>query len=183
MTETVAEFGFGPEPIEVIKQITGSEEYANSHLVDKRAEIVRWHEDIYAMTECMGLCVFTSTGRYFMSPERMTEIFSVALGERFEVEQLMRLGRRIVTLEKCFNVREGATRTDDTLAYRLMNEYQKDSLGDDAINSPEKLNRMLDEYYTLHGWDIKTSWPTKEVLSLLDLPEVADELDSMNKLP
>ena len=141
MTETVAEFGFGPEPIEVIKGITGDEKYASSHLVEKRAEIVRWHEDVYAITECLGLCVFTSTGRYFMSPERMTEIFSAAMGEDFNLDQMMNLGRRIVTLEKCFNVREGATREDDTLPHRLMHEVQGDSLGEEvAINSPEKLN-------------------------------------------
>ncbi len=184
MTETVAEFGFGPEAIEVIKGITGDEKYASSHLVEKRAEIVRWHEDVYAITECLGLCVFTSTGRYFMSPERMTEIFSAAMGEAFSVDQMMYLGRRIVTLEKCFNVREGATRADDVLPYRLMHEIQEDSLGkEEAINSPEKLDKMLDEYYELHGWDKATSWPTKRILEQLDLTDVATELESLGKLP
>jgi len=30
---------------------------------------------------------------------------------------------------------------------------------------------MLDEYYNLHGWDQYTSWPTKEKLEELNLPE------------
>ncbi|MBM3133741.1 MAG: aldehyde ferredoxin oxidoreductase family protein [Chloroflexi bacterium] len=183
MTETVAEFGLSPEAREVIRSITGSEEYANSHLIEKRAEIVRWHEDIYALTECLGMCVFTSTGKYFMNPERMAELLSAAVGEHFDAERLMALGRKIVTLEKCFNVREGATRHDDTLPWRLMHEEQRDLPGRDAINSPEKMSKMLDEYYALHGWDKETSWPTRDTLEALDLSDVADQLESIGKLP
>ena len=183
MTEPLAEFGFSPEALAVIKRITGSEEYADPRRTEKRAEIVRWHEDVFAVTECLGLCAFTSTSKYFMSPERMAELLSAAVGERFDVEQLMRLGRKIVTLEKCFNVREGATRSDDRLPRRLMYEEQPDVPGKDAINSPEKMNKMLDQYYALHGWDKETSWPTREVLNSLGLSDVADELNEMGRLP
>jgi aldehyde:ferredoxin oxidoreductase len=183
MTETVAEFGFGPEAVSVIERITGSPRYANSHLVEKRPEIVRWHEDVYALTECLGLCVFSSTGRYFMSPERMADLFSSALGEPYDAERLMRKARRIVTLEKCFNVREGATRADDRLPWRLMHEVQHDALSEDAINAPEKMNWLLDQYYDLHGWDRLTSWPTREVLELLDLSDVAAQLETLGRLP
>lgn len=183
MTECLAEFGFSPEALAVIKRITGSEEYANPRLTEKRAEIVRWHEDVYAITECLGLCVFTSTSKYFMGPERMAALLSAAVGEHFDADQVMRLGRKIVTLEKCFNVREGATREDDRLPWRLMHEEQPDVPGQDAINSPEKMNKMLDEYYALHGWDGRTSWPTRETLESLDLSDVADQLEKIGKLP
>ena len=86
-----------------------------------------------------------------------------------------------MTLEKCFNVREGATRADDRLPWRLMHEENPDREG--AINSPEELNKMLDEYYALHGWDQETSWPTRETLDSLGLSGVADELAGLNKLP
>jgi len=41
---------------------------------------------------------------------------------------------------------------------------------------------MLDEYYDLHGWDKKTSWPFKETLEGLKLEEVARELESLGKI-
>jgi aldehyde:ferredoxin oxidoreductase len=182
MTEAIAEFGLSPEARGIIDRITGSEVYANPRLLDKRAEIVRWHEDVYAVTECLGICVFTSTGWYFMSPERMAALFSAALGEHVDAEGLMRLGRKIVTLEKCFNVREGATREDDKLPWRLMHEAQPDVPGEDAVDSPEKMNKMLDEYYALHGWDRETSWPTRETLAALNLSDVADQLARVGKL-
>ncbi len=183
MTEPLAEFGFSPEALAVVKRITGSEEYANPRLTEKRAEIVRWHEDVFAVTECLGMCVSSSTSKYFMSPERMAQLFSAAVGRHFDAAQLMRLGRKIVTLEKCFNVREGARREDDRLPWRLMHEEQPDVPGEDSIDSPGKMNEMLDEYYALHGWDRRTSWPTRETLESLDLSDVADQLEKMGKLP
>jgi aldehyde:ferredoxin oxidoreductase len=96
--------------------------YANPLLTDKRAEIVRWHEDAYAATECLGICVFTSTAAYAVNPENMAAMMSLALGEEMTEEELMLAGRRVVTLERCFNVREGATRKDDTLPWRLLYE-------------------------------------------------------------
>ena len=42
---------------------------------------------------------------------------------------------------------------------------------------------MLNEYYTLHEWDLATSWPTRRVLTKLGLADVADELGAMGRLP
>ena len=173
------EFGFSPAAVALIRDITGSEKYANPRLLEKRAEIVRWHEDLYAVVDSLGVCFFSPT----KDLDTMATFLSAAVGEPFEPEQLMRLGRRILTLEKCFNVREGATRADDRLPWRLMHEEPVDVQGKDAIDSPEKMDRLLDEYYKLHGWDGETSWPTRETLEGLDLGDVADQLGSVGRLP
>ena len=52
-----------------------------------------------------------------------------------------------------------------------------------ATNAPEELDRMLDEYYGLHGWDLSTSWPTRETLEQLGLVDAAEELGQLKKLP
>jgi aldehyde:ferredoxin oxidoreductase len=51
------------------------------------------------------------------------------------------------------------------------------------MNSPEELNGMLDRYYTLHGWDLRTSWPQAETLRMLGLEDVVKELERSGKLP
>jgi len=183
MTETLAEFGFSPEMRDLVEKITGHREYADPRRTEGRAEIVRWHEDCYCVTDSLGICVFTSTAQYFITPDIMARLFSAALGETVSEERIMRLGRKIVTLEKCFNVREGATRKDDVLPWRVMNEESSDFPGEGAINSFEKMNPLLDRYYEMHGWDKKTSWPERETLESLDLNTVADELAAANKLP
>ena len=46
----------------------------------------------------------------------------------------------------------------------------------------EQYNRMLDEYYTLHGWDRNTSYPTRQALAAVGLDSVADDLEKIGKL-
>lgn len=181
-TETFAEFGLSPESRELIKEITGDEKYASPYLTEKRAEIVRWHEDCYAATDCLGFCAFSTTALYGITPQSMAKLFSAFSGLEMTEEQLMEAGRRVVTLERCFNVRLGATRKDDVLPWRLMNEVTPDRPGDNTVNSQEELDGMLDRYYELHGWNRESSRPTLETLESLGLEDVAAELAALGLL-
>jgi aldehyde:ferredoxin oxidoreductase len=169
MTETIAEAGHSEEARRLIAKITGDERYADSTLVEKRAEIVRWHEDCYAATDALGYCAFNSTASYVVDPENMAQLLSLALGSQVSEEQLMLAGRRIVTLERCFNAREGARREDDVLPWRMMNDPVTDGPHKGLTNSREELDRMLNEYYEMHGWDEQTGIPTPETLKELGL--------------
>jgi aldehyde:ferredoxin oxidoreductase len=179
--QPIAEFGIRPLGVDLIERITGSREYANPYTTDKRAEIVVYHEDWYAAVDSLGFCSFPTTADFAISPEMMAGLASAAIGTHITEEEMLLVGRRIVTLEKCFNIREGATRADDRLPWRLMHEENPDREG--AINSPEEMSKMLDEYYTLHGWDLATSWPTRRTLESVGLANIADELDRLGKLP
>jgi aldehyde:ferredoxin oxidoreductase len=46
----------------------------------------------------------------------------------------------------------------------------------------KKFNRMLDDYYDLHGWNRKTGYPTRKTLAALNLEYVADDLEKIGKL-
>jgi aldehyde:ferredoxin oxidoreductase len=183
-TEVLAEFGGTPTRLALVKKITGDEKWANSHLTEYRAELVRYHEDVYAVTDSMGFCAFTSTAAYAVNPKNMAEMFTAATGMRVGEQEMMMAGRRIVTLEKCFNIREGIDRKHDDLPWRLMNEPASPATeGEVLMNSREELDGMLDKYYALHEWDGKTSWPYKKTLLKVGLKDVADELGRMNRLP
>ncbi|MHB1404168.1 MAG: aldehyde ferredoxin oxidoreductase family protein [Desulfitobacteriaceae bacterium] len=175
-TEAFAEFGMSPEARQLIKKITGDEKYANPYLTEKRAEIVRWHEDCYSVTDALGFCAFATTALYGISPQIMAELFSAATGMEFTEEDILWAGRRILTQEKCYNVSLGADRKDDTLPWRLMHEPTPNQPDTTAINSKEELDGLLDEYYTLHEWDVNSGKPTKNILEKLDLADVAAEL-------
>jgi aldehyde:ferredoxin oxidoreductase len=175
MTETFAELAASPEAVNLIKDITGDAKYATPYLTEKRAEIVRWHEDAYAATDALGFCAFSSTAAYAVNPANMTAMFNASTGSDLTTEALMEAGRRIVTLERCFNVREGARRRDDKLPWRLMNEAVKTGPRAGAINSQAELDGMLDEYYDLHGWDRATSVPTEATLRRLGLYELCSD--------
>lgn len=169
MTETFAEFGLSKEARDVIRKITGDEKYADPHLTDKRAEIVRWHEDVYGASEALGFCVFTSTAAFAVNPENMAQLMSYALGVPFDEQQLMTGGRRMVTIERCFNVREGARRTDDRLPWRMMNERVPAGPNQGMVTDQPMLDGLLDQYYAMHGWDPTTAIPRPETLESLGL--------------
>jgi aldehyde:ferredoxin oxidoreductase len=175
MTETFAEFGASPEAIDVIEQITGDRKYATPHSTEKRAEIVRWHEDVFALTEALGICVFTSTAAFAVNPKNMVEMYNAATGANLTPEDGMRVGERTVNVERCFNVREGARRADDKLPWRLMNEPVKTGPRKGAINSKEEMDMMLDQYYPLHGWDVETAIPKPETLERLGLGQLCSD--------
>ena len=182
-SETIAEWGMTPEALDLIEKLTGDKKWASPIYTEYRPEIVRWHEDVYAMTEALGLCVFTSTNSYCVNPKNMAEMFSAVTGIDFTENEIMLTGRRILTLEKCFNVREGADRKLDDLPWRMMHEPMPSGPQKGMMNSPEELDKMLDKYYALHGWDPKTSWPYEETLDMLGLQDIAEELKKTRKLP
>lgn len=169
-SECLAEFGATPEAVKTIEKITGDKKYARPDILDKRAEIVKWHEDIFAVSDALGLCAFTTTATYGIDEKKAAKLFQYATGIDMSAEEIMKAGERILTLERCFNVREGLTRNDDKLPWRMMNEYQYDLKNvSDPIVSQEILDKMLDEYYKLHGWDKKTGKPTKNTLNKFNL--------------
>lgn len=192
-TETIAEFGegFTKEAPGIIKKITGDKKYAYPYLFEKRAEIVTWHEDIYAASDALGYCAFATTAAYGVDEEVLSETFNTATGLDLSPEDIMKAGRRIVTLERCYNLREGWSRKCDVLPWRIMNEEAVDlapKQPNPAIMSPENLGRMLDDYYRLNGWDPKNGFPRRETLSHLGLEYVDSVLEdkrysAMDSLP
>jgi aldehyde:ferredoxin oxidoreductase len=173
MTECLAEFGATPEARVLIREITGDDRYADSTLVDKRAEIVRWHEDCYAASDALGFCAFSTTAAYGVNPQNMARLFGLALGIEFSAEELMTAGRRIVTLERCFNVREGARRERDKLPWRMMNEPVPSGRLRGLVTDGATLDGMLDQYYGLHGWNLVTGIPEVRTLELLGIAAMA----------
>jgi len=182
-TEALAELGMNPEARTLIEKLTGDKKWASPYYTEYRPEIVRWHEDCYAATDCLGFCAFSSTSAYEVNPKNMAQMFHLATGFPMDEKKIMLAGRRVITLEKCFNVREGADRKLDDLPWRLMHEPATSGPVKGFMNSEEELNSMLDKYYTLHEWNRETSWPYKETLEMLKLKDVANELQKLGKLP
>lgn len=175
-SECLAEFGGTREGVALVKRITGDEKYAVPDTEDKRAEIVRWHEDIYAVSDALGLCAFTTTAAYSLQEALIAELLKTATGITVSEEALLQIGKRIVTLERCFNLRDGlCPEKDDVLPWRIMHEPQPDLPGGGEPITPERLKRMLSEYYKLHGWD-NQGMPKKATLEALDLSFTLPEL-------
>jgi aldehyde:ferredoxin oxidoreductase len=177
--QPMAEMGRHTGAIELVARITGDAKHATPRSVEKRADIVRWHEDVFAVTDSLGLCAFVSTSAYPVTPQLLAEMVSLFTGTDVTEEDVMRAGRRTINLERCLNVREGLTRADDRLPWRMMEEESPEHKG--FVNSAAELDRMLGEYYALHGWDPATGRPTAATLRALGLADVGAELGIAGK--
>ena len=86
------------------------------------------------------------------------------------VADLELVGERISTLARVFNVRAGFVRQHDTLPARNLEQPLK---GGPADGHVVELTPMLDEYYTIMGWD-DNGIPTGGCLNRLNLSEALD---------
>ncbi len=174
MTECLAEFGegFSKNAVGVIEKITGDKKYGKPYLEEKRAEIVSWHEEIYAISDSLGYCAFATTAAYGVDEQMCADSFNTAMGLDLTADEMMEAGRRIVTLERCYNLREGWSRRCDVLPWRIMNEAAVDlapKQPTSATMDSDRLGRMLSDYYLLNGWDIENGFPLPETLKKLRL--------------
>lgn len=147
-----------------------------------KAELVTFFERLGAVIDSLGVCMLatliTAPPPNSTTPKDLAMLYSAATGLAVSDEDLMVTGERIHNLEKAFNVlHAGWTRKDDYPPRRFMEEPVEmlGSLKGEHLDE-NAWDKMLDEYYGLHGWDKKTSWPTRETLEKLDLRDIADTL-------
>lgn len=100
--------------------------------------------------------------------ETLAEAIAYVTGWDMSKQELIEIGERIYTLERLINVSRGINRKSDILPYRVMNEPIPDGPSKGWVCSNENLQKMLDEYYTLRGWD-ENGIPTQETLKRLKI--------------
>ncbi|MBW2368641.1 MAG: aldehyde ferredoxin oxidoreductase family protein [Deltaproteobacteria bacterium] len=82
-----------------------------------------------------------------------TDLIKATVGWRPDTVELNEIGERICNTERIFNVREGVSRKDDVLPYRVMYEEIPQGPLKGQRTPSDKLEEMLDNYYQRRGWD------------------------------
>jgi aldehyde:ferredoxin oxidoreductase len=106
-----------------------------------------------------------------MKLEGLTKVINMITGFDFTYEELSLMADRIATLTRAYNVKLGITRKDDSLPPRILKQPLPEGPGKDKIFGQDTLDRMLDDYYDLRGWDKKTGAPTIDTLKRLSLDD------------
>jgi aldehyde:ferredoxin oxidoreductase len=145
-----------------------------------KGKLTKWNQDVRAATcDCPTMCAFIlDTALPGTATQNTATLMEAVTGLTFTAEEVEKVGERVNNVAKAFNVREGFTRADDTFPERLMTEPLKAGASKGQLISKEDLNLMLDEYYTVRGWDPKKGTPTRAKLVELGLGYVADELEA-----
>jgi aldehyde:ferredoxin oxidoreductase len=89
---------------------------------------------------------------------------------------MLRIGDRIVNLERAINTRYGVRRKDDTLPQRFIKQPLPSGPAKGETFKKKQLEQMIDSYYELRGWDKKSGLHLKEKLKELEMEDVLSDL-------
>lgn len=124
-----------------------------------------------AVGDCLIVCRFCEPVYGGVLTQTHADLVNLTVGWDMTLEELTEVGCRVHTLERFFNCREGLRRRHETLPYRFMHEEIPSGTSKGFRTSPGELDRMLDEYYELRGWD-PDGVPTQETLDRFGLSDL-----------
>jgi aldehyde:ferredoxin oxidoreductase len=142
--------------------------------------VVKDGEEFCAVIDSVGICKFGTLFPPALYWQPIATALALITGMEMNVPMLKMIGERIVNLQRMYNVRHGITRKDDRQPRRMLEEKSPSGR---AKGHVVYLDKMLDEYYELRGWDRTTGIPTGQKLNDLGLEYTATELkDAKTKL-
>jgi aldehyde:ferredoxin oxidoreductase len=135
-----------------------------------KGRMIWWHELLNAVSDSLGVCRFMAV---FSSPhapqyKEFSDLISLAFGLKISEEDLKTAGERICTLERRMLNLWGMDRKNDELPTRYFEPIPEGPAKGHSIDQRE-FDRMLDEYYALHGWD-QDGRTTEEGRKKLEIP-------------
>ncbi|MFO7951678.1 MAG: aldehyde ferredoxin oxidoreductase family protein [Bacillota bacterium] len=149
----------------------------NRKQIEGKGEYIVDVQRMTTLADCLVACRFTEG---IFGPTGISEdyvyIMKYVTGMDYTVEELVDVADRVYALERAFNAREGASRKDDTLPYRVLHEPIPDGPAAGEFMEPNVFEKELDAYYHKRGWDVKTGLPTEEALRRLKLDDIANDL-------
>ena len=133
-----------------------------------KAEMCIFLQNYFAFVDSSLVCKFVT---FALTPEDFAKAMTSCTGWNWTADDILKTGERIWNLERMIQCRENVGRKDDTLPERCLKEP--------APVGPAKgkvvpLEVMLDEYYELRGWDLKTGIPKPDKLRELGLERAAE---------
>jgi aldehyde:ferredoxin oxidoreductase len=140
----------------------------------ERAKAIIALEDIYAIIDSYIICKFTR-GIYENDAE-MAKVYELVTGIPHTEESINERGNAIVTLSKCFNIREGWTRADDHPPEKFFKEAHTKGPAKGVTLKEDGFQTLLSGYYEARGWDKETGIPTDATLKKLGLDFVVGNL-------
>jgi aldehyde:ferredoxin oxidoreductase len=131
-----------------------------------KPRIVKLLEDLFAALDSLDLCKFSA---FAMTLDDYAAVLSAFTGWDIDGNEFLLIGERIWNLERYINQMRGFDRRHDILPKRMMTEKADSGPAKGNIITEELFNSMLDEYYSLRGWnnDGTISWSKLRELGVL----------------
>jgi aldehyde:ferredoxin oxidoreductase len=171
-------------PIKYVKEHFG-EEALRGDGVKGKGKATKWVQDMTTIPDMFGICkifyVLSAVYTHYTQDD-FARIFFSATGIQMSGDDLMQASERVYNVEQAFNVRQGGfSRKDSVLPDRLFEEKVDGGPSQGRSLNRDQVEKLLDEYYEVRGWDRLTTAPTRQKLKALELKEVADDLESLSE--
>ena len=147
----------------IAPEVVGLPVQLDRTVTDDKAFWSKTFQDLTAVIDSMGLCLFTS---FALGAPEYTKLLNAACGTEYTPEDVLLLGERIYNIERMFNKAAGMKPEDDRLPKRLLEDPIPDGPSKGLVS---KLPITLPEYYKVRGWE--AAFPTDETLKRLGLEE------------
>ncbi len=157
--------------------------------VKGKGRMLKFSEDLVTIGDILGLCKFayyrsaTFPYLYRKGVHLATRFYNACAGRTLTEEEMLLAGERTWNIEKAYNTRCGAGRSDDTIPERFFEEPLKGGgASGGAVVERDKFDRILDEYYADRRFNPKTGMQTREGLARLGLQSIAEDLLKRSRL-
>ncbi len=134
-----------------------------------KGRIVKLLQDGMILPDILNTCKFFMYAGITL--ENLADLLSALTGWEIKGTDLLKVGERVLNLQRLFNMREGLSRKDDQLPERIKAKPDFGFYEKEEQCAIKDFEGMLDEYYAARKWDTRTGRPSKEKLKELGLFE------------
>jgi len=144
---------FGEDPME--------NQFSSTEVARANAAVSGWSQ----FTDCLGVCRFC-----IRSTDKTLESLEAITGWQMDLNEAITVGRRAMNQLRAFNIRHGLKRELERPSARY---------GSVPVDGPVKgkgilpvWDEMVNQFYSIMGWDPKTGKPLPETLKFLGIDDV-----------
>lgn len=131
------------------KKRFGTEKAADRLAEEGKAELVTFSEKIALLTDSLTMCKNIGLCMDILNFKNAGALLHFGVGVDYSSEYLQKILGDSVDLDFKLNRKFGLKKEDDTLPERFRNEPLTEG---PTKGSTVKIEKMVDEYYSLHGW-------------------------------
>jgi len=130
----------------IASEILGIPEPTDRLKWEGKGDLVKVFQDLHAFSDSMDICKFSS---FSTGADEYAAQYATMVGREFTAEDVLKVGERIVNLERYYNNLNGFDRKDDRLPKRFLEEGATKHTQDNVVSN---LDKMIEEYYQERGW-------------------------------
>ena len=131
---------------EVVHWVLGEESEVDPLRWEGKAQLLATFQNVYGFTDSANVCKF---GTFAIPLSVYTALYTAMTGIPLDTNGLLEIGERIYNLERYYNNLAGLREGSDYLPKRFLEETGTGP----ASESVCELDRMLEEYYAVRGWE------------------------------